>query len=150
MIHIPWFSKITPMIFPSPELSHLACRAPARNGGRSSGNRNVWPARGVAVARGAWVVLQGKPLKINIYIYRYYTHIYIYIHTLYTYTYLLSWFIMCILSWYTNTHFSFHVTHLDLWDLCHTFPRLEGHILPGWWFQLIWPHILVSWDHHPK
>jgi hypothetical protein len=80
-------SKITPMIFPSAELSHLACRAPARNGGRSSGSRNAWPTRGVAVARGAWVVLQSKPLKKNIYIYKYYTHIYIYI---YTYPYLLS------------------------------------------------------------
>ena len=78
MIHIPCFSKITPMIFPFAELSHLACRAPARNGGRSSGSRNAWPARGVAVARGAWVVLQSKPLQ---YIYNYTnTHIYIHIH----------------------------------------------------------------------
>ena len=145
MIHIPWFSKITPMIFPSAELSHLACRAPARNGGRSSGSRNAWPARGVAVARRAWVVLQSKLLQyIHTYIYIIiHTHTYIYIYT-HTYTYLLSWFIRCILSWYTNTHFSFHVTHLDLWDLCHTCPRLEGHILPGRWFQLIWPNILAS------
>ena len=76
------------MIFPSPELSHLACRAPARNGGRSSGNRNVWPARGVAVARGAWVVLQGKPLKINIYIDIINTHLYIYIYIIYIYIYI--------------------------------------------------------------
>ena len=146
MTHIPWFQKLHPWFSHLQNFPHLACRAPARNGGRSSGSRNAWPTRGVAVARGAWVVLQSKPLKKkNIYINIIHAFIYIY-----TYTYLLSWFIMCILSWYANTHFSFHVTHLDLWDLCHTCPRLEGHILPGWWFQLIWPHILVSWDHHPK
>ena len=92
MIHIPWFSKITPMIFPSPELSHLACRAPARNGGRSSGSRNAWPARGVAVARGAWVVLQSKQLQ---YIYNYTnTHLYIYIYTYIIYIYIYIFIIM--------------------------------------------------------